>query len=261
MQNKYCSIAKWLRSIFIRCDMSVRIRLLQLIKYRDIGQFGSPLDLGSRRCEFESHYSDSQGDWRWHQNGLISRKTRVQIPPLLLSLVGLKVRTRASHALKDGFNSHTGYSYLDMKYNKEGMQLMEAKLRSLIKEAMLEKNKDKQITFKNILEGAQKIAKQTNVAVTDDMIIKSVKNEIKQLNDLKEFYKPEDDKYNTIVIKLSYCEAILPAMATEDDIKAYLINNSIEKNIGVCMKSLKTHFGANLDGRVAQEVVKTYINQ
>ena len=43
------------------------------------------------------------------QDGLISRKTWVQIPSLLLSLVGLTVRTRASHALKDGFDSHTRY--------------------------------------------------------------------------------------------------------------------------------------------------------
>ena len=136
---------------------------------------------------------------------------------------------------------------------------METRIRSLIKEAMIEKNKDKQITYKNILEGAQKIAKQTNVAVTEDMLIKSVKNEIKQLNDLKEYCKPGEPRYESIMVKLSYCEAILPAMASEDDIKQYLIDNNIEKNIGVCMKTLKNHFGSNMDGKLAQSVVKSYI--
>ena len=136
---------------------------------------------------------------------------------------------------------------------------METRIRSLIKEAMIEKNKDKQITYKNILEGAQKIAKQTNVAVTEDMLIKSVKNEIKQLNDLKEYCRPGDERYESIMVKLSYCEAILPAMASEDDIKQYLIDNNIEKNIGVCMKTLKNHFGSNMDGKLAQSVVKSYI--
>lgn len=136
---------------------------------------------------------------------------------------------------------------------------MEARIRALIKESMIEKNKDKQITYKNILEGAQKIAKQTNVAVTEDMLIKSVKNEIKQLNDLKEYCKPGDERYESIMIKLSYCEAILPAMVSEDEIRQYLVGNAVEKNIGVCMKTLKNHFGSNMDGKLAQSVVKSYI--
>ena len=37
---------------------------------------------------------------------------------------------------------------------------MEQKLRELIKQAMLEKNTEKKQTFKNILETAQKIAKE-----------------------------------------------------------------------------------------------------
>ena len=38
-----------------------------------------------------------------------------------------------------------------------------------------------------------------------------------------------------------------------------LIDNNIEKNIGVCMKTLKNHFGSNMDGKLAQSVVKSYI--
>lgn len=54
---------------------------------------------------------------------------------------------------------------------------MEAKIRSLIKEAMIEKNKNKQITYKSILENAQKIAKNDgNREMTDSDIIKAAKN-------------------------------------------------------------------------------------
>ena len=38
---------------------------------------------------------------------------------------------------------------------------MEQKLRALIKEAMLEKNKNKQVTYKNILEEFEKLPEQT----------------------------------------------------------------------------------------------------
>ena len=62
---------------------------------------------------------------------------------------------------------------------------MEAKIRALIKQSMLEKNKNKTITYRSILETAQKTAKKTNESVTDDMIVSAIKNEIKQLQDLR----------------------------------------------------------------------------
>ena len=42
-------------------------------------------------------------------------------------------------------------------------------------------------------------------------------------------------------------------------IAEYLLDSHIEKNMGICMKSLKFKFGALLDSKVASEVVKEYI--
>lgn len=136
---------------------------------------------------------------------------------------------------------------------------METKIRSLIKEAMIEKNKDKQITYKNILECAQKNAKKTNASVTDDMIVSAIKNEIKQLNDLLEFCEKGSERYTETKTKIGYCEAVLPKMATEEEILAYLADNSVEKNMGACMKALKANFGANMDGKMASIAAKKYI--
>ena len=138
---------------------------------------------------------------------------------------------------------------------------METKIRSLIKEAMIEKNKNKQITYKNILEAAQKKAKETQVAVTDEMIINATKNEIKQLNDLIGFCAPGSDKFNETTEKIEYCKAVLPKMASEEDILNYLVENEIEKNIGVCMKALKEKFGANMDGKMASVIAKEYVSK
>lgn len=138
---------------------------------------------------------------------------------------------------------------------------MEVKIRSLIKEAMIEKNKNKQITYKSILENAQKIAKKTNTAVTDEMIVTATKNEIKQLNDLLEFCTAGSDKYNETTEKIKFCESVLPKMATEDEIMEFLISNMIEKNMGICMKALKEKFGANMDSKMASMIAKEYVNK
>lgn len=149
---------------------------------------------------------------------------------------------------------------------------MEKRVRGLIKESMLEirnntddskkqQLKDKQLTYKSILEGAQKIAKQTNESVTDKMILQSVKREIKQLNELKSYCADGSDKYNEIVVKIGYCEALLPKMATSDEIMSYLIDNNIEKTIGACMRQLKESFGDVFDGKSAKSVVMEYISQ
>ena len=75
---------------------------------------------------------------------------------------------------------------------------MESKIRALIKQSMLEKNKNKTITYRSILETAQKTAKKTNVSVTDDMIVSAIKNEIKQLQDLLKFCKEGSDKFTNL---------------------------------------------------------------
>lgn len=137
---------------------------------------------------------------------------------------------------------------------------MERKIRALIKEAMIERNKNKQITYKNILEAAQKIAKTTNSDVTDEMLVKATKNEIKQLNDVIGYYADGSAQKAEIIEKINYCEAVLPKMASDEDIMSYLTDNNIEKNIGVCMKALKSKFGANMDGKSASIIAKQYAN-
>ena len=138
---------------------------------------------------------------------------------------------------------------------------MENKIRTLIKEAMKEKNKNKQITYKNILETAQKKAKETNAAVTDEMIVNATKNEIKQLNDFIAFCEAGSDKFNETTEKIQYCEAVLPKMAAADEIMDFLTTNAVEKNMGVCMKALKEKFGANMDGKMASMVAKDYVSK
>ena len=137
---------------------------------------------------------------------------------------------------------------------------MEARVRMLIKDAMKDKNEAAKLTYRSILENAQKIAKNDgNRAVTDDDFIKAAKNEIKQLNDLYEYVKNDSVRATEIAEKVGYCQGLLPQAVTEEQIIEYLNTNNIEKNIGVCMKNLKAQFGSALDGKMAQGVVRQYI--
>lgn len=137
---------------------------------------------------------------------------------------------------------------------------MERKIRELIKNAMLQRNKNAQSTYKNIFDCAQKMAKDSKSDVTDELIIQAAKKEIKQLNDLKSYCESNPDACKEVDEKIAYCEEILPSMVSEDEILKYLVDNDIEKNMGVCMKTLKQHFCSSMDGRIAQSVVKSYIN-
>lgn len=137
---------------------------------------------------------------------------------------------------------------------------MEAKVRQLVKQAMLNKNESAKITYKSILDNAFKIAKNDgNRAVSDDDFIKAAKNEIKQLNDLYEYVKNDSTRATEIAEKIGYCQELLPQAITEDQIIDYLESNNLDKNIGVCMKALKSHFGSALDGKMANGIVKQYI--
>ena len=88
---------------------------------------------------------------------------------------------------------------------------MEARVRMLIKDAMKDKNEAAKLTYRSILENAQKIAKNDgNRAVTDDDFIKAAKNEIKQLNDLYEYVKNDSVRATEIAEKVGYCQGLLP---------------------------------------------------
>lgn len=137
---------------------------------------------------------------------------------------------------------------------------MEKMLRDLIKKAMIEKNKLAQLTYKSILENAQKLAKEKKEGVNDSYIISAAKKEIKQLEDLLSYCKEGTEQYNEVKAKVELAEGILPRMTSKEDIMNYLVSENIEKNMGVCMKALKSRFKDSLDGKLASGVVKEYIN-
>ncbi len=144
--------------------------------------------------------------------------------------------------------------------NKKEKNMLEQKLRELIKEAMKNHKEEAKLTYKSILENAQKLAKEKKEEVNDSYIIASAKKEIKQLTDLLEYCEQNSDKYEEANRKIDLAKGILPKMAEADEIRDYLVTDNIDKNMGICMKTLKEHFKDSLDGKQASKVVKEYIN-
>lgn len=140
---------------------------------------------------------------------------------------------------------------------------MEQKLRQLIKEAMIQKketgNTNRYQTFKNILEKAQKIAKEKRADVIENsLVIDAVKKEIKQLEDTLQYCKEGDTRYADLQECIACAKELLPAMASKEDIESYLREINPERNVGICMKLLKIHFKDTLDGKTASLVSKEY---
>lgn len=141
---------------------------------------------------------------------------------------------------------------------------MEKKLRQLIKEAMLLKketgNVNRYQTFKNILEKAQKEAKDKRLdSVSDELIVLAAKREIKQLEDALQYFGADDKRKEDTLECISYAKELLPTMVTAEQIIEFLTANNADKNMGACMKMLKTEFKDALDGKVASTTVKEYI--
>lgn len=145
--------------------------------------------------------------------------------------------------------------------------MLETKLRDLIKQAMLAKrenasieNTTRYVTLKNILETAQKTAKEKKTDVTDSMIVDAAKKEIKQLNELLEYCKDNKEKTLETNIAIKVAGELLPTMATETEIQDFVNNHKTDaNNIGAMMKLLKSEFGDSLDGKMASQIVRNLL--
>ena len=94
--------------------------------------------------------------------------------------------------------------------------------------------------------------------VTDADIIKATKSEIKSLNDLRSYITDGTEKAFEIDEKLSYCEIMLPQMASEEEIKTFLLEQKDNiSSLGMAMKVLKEKFGDSLDGKRASIIAKS----
>lgn len=150
------------------------------------------------------------------------------------------------------------------------MQSIEKKLRDAIKESMIAKSKDKSVinteiykTRKNILETAQKIAKEKQIDVTDTMIYDAAKKEIKQLTDVLQYCDNNSAKQDIVNKCIIEAKSWLPEMTSKQEIidfvNTYKNNNADKINIGSIMKALKEKYQDSLDSKLASDIIKNML--
>lgn len=133
-----------------------------------------------------------------------------------------------------------------------------------LKEKLETKNDTKYSVYKNILDKAQKDAKEKKTEIiTDDYVITAARKELKQLEDTLSYITKESgpDRYEKLTTSIAIVNDFLPKSVSENEILDFLKNNDVDKNMGICMKALKNKFGVNLDGRTASNIVKNYITE
>lgn len=131
-----------------------------------------------------------------------------------------------------------------------------------LKEKIETKNSINYSVYKNILDKAQKDAKENKCdVIADEYIIRAARKELKQLEDTLSYITNESDpkRFSELTESIAVVNNFLPKSISNQVIAEYLLDSHIEKNMGICMKSLKLKFEALLDSKVASEVVKEYI--
>lgn len=132
-----------------------------------------------------------------------------------------------------------------------------------IKEAMKEKNESKKNVLRQVQSKAQMIAKENKSEdITDDMILKSIEKELKQLNQTKDSIKGHEDSplYLDTEFKISVLKQYIPEKMSVEEVENILKYSIFTgMKMGDAMKLAKQMIGSKADSSVIASVVKRLI--
>lgn len=100
--------------------------------------------------------------------------------------------------------------------------------------------------------------------VTDDIVVKVVRGQIKKTSDLKSILETAKSDLTEVDEELSWLTKFLPLETSKEDIQITLnsffeTNEKTMKSMGLAMKFLKDKFGNSLNPQMASQVVKEYL--
>lgn len=127
---------------------------------------------------------------------------------------------------------------------------LQAQIKTDLAAAMKAKDEDKKNALRVIMG---EFSRQENKEIGDDLVVKIVKKLVKSEKEVLE--RSGDDKTNRFI---QVCEAYLPRMAGEDEIKAWIADNidfSQFNNKMQAMRPIMQHFGSNADGNLVKKVL------
>lgn len=136
-----------------------------------------------------------------------------------------------------------------------------------IKESMKSKNTHRRDVLKQVQTKAQAFAKENKCEITDDIVMDSIRKELKQLNQTLEAIKskPESDLYKSTTYKIEVLTEYLPKQLNREEcLEAVqkVIDNAGEvantkSLIGIVMKELK----GKADNKLIKECFDEVVNR
>ena len=96
--------------------------------------------------------------------------------------------------------------------------------------------------------------------LTDSIIENIIVKEVKELQETKTYYKPEDQQYKDLDYKISLLTEYLPKQMTTEDVKAIIVKlAATEQNkgklIGLTVKEIGTRFDKSKIAGLVNEVI------
>ena len=127
---------------------------------------------------------------------------------------------------------------------------LQTQIKTDLAAAMKARDEDKKNALRVIMG---EFSRQENKEIGDNLVVKIVKKLVKSEKEVLE--RSGDAKTNRFI---QVCEAYLPRMAGEDEIKAWIADNidfSQFNNKMQAMRPIMQHFGSNADGNLVKKVL------
>lgn len=131
-----------------------------------------------------------------------------------------------------------------------------------IKLAMKNKETYKKDVLRQVQAKAQATAKERKCEITDEIVIKSIEKELKQLNQTRDSLKGREDTplFKETISKIDELERWLPKKMTEAEVEE-AIKGMLEDNqtMSELIKKAKAELGSKADGKMIAEIVKKWL--
>lgn len=135
------------------------------------------------------------------------------------------------------------------------------KLNKEIKEAMVSKDTNKRDVLRSVKSRANLLAKENHCEINDELLVKALQKELKELSQAIEGFKNNTDNnvYKNYTYRVSVLKEYMPSMMSEDEVREEVkrILNSLDNvPFGKKMQAVMGELKGKADGKLIQKIVK-----
>lgn len=135
------------------------------------------------------------------------------------------------------------------------------KLNKEIKEAMVSKDNNKRDVLRSVKSRANLLAKENHCEINDELLVKALQKELKELSQALEGFKNNTDNnvYKDYTYRVSVLKEYMPSMMSEDEVREEvkrILNNLDNVPFGKKMQAVMGELKGKADGKLIQKIVK-----